>query len=121
MRLDIKCNRRWVCNFHKRHGIVSRARNSGESSDSETKNINKDQVMPEQSIKVENLPSPSASPPIGSTYSKILEGSIKFENFCSESCSSPTDVYCNYIWEEYDIKSEGDSPSPEDDRSSDDK
>ncbi|XP_011869634.1 PREDICTED: uncharacterized protein LOC105563006 [Vollenhovia emeryi] len=55
-------------------------------------------------IKVENLPSPSSSPPITSTPFKILEECIKVENVSS------TDVYHNYVWEEYNIKSEGDSP-----------
>ncbi|XP_011869667.1 PREDICTED: uncharacterized protein LOC105563028 [Vollenhovia emeryi] len=144
MGLTIKNTEKWLTSFRKRHRITSFLSEviCSESSDSEKKNINQDQVTPDESIKVENLPSLPFLPPTASTYhniseqfikvedfpssssspptisapSKIFGESVKVENFSSESCSSPTDVYHNYIWEEYDIKSEG-SPSPLDDKS----
>ncbi|XP_011863733.1 PREDICTED: uncharacterized protein LOC105559775 isoform X2 [Vollenhovia emeryi] len=173
MRLNIKDAEKWLQHFKKRNGITSFVSDvlCSESSESEMKIINEEQVRPEESIKFGNVPSPSVSspiastrhnipelsikaedlsspvlpstrasahqniseesinvenmpsssflPPIVSTQSKISEDSIKVENSSPGSYSSQTDVYHNYVWEEYDIKSEG-CPSPLDDKSSDD-
>ncbi|XP_011864967.1 PREDICTED: tigger transposable element-derived protein 2-like [Vollenhovia emeryi] len=112
MGLSIKGTVMWLCRFKKRHGIMGSLRDASCSeSESEKKNSTEDKVIPEEPIKVENLPSSSSSPPTTSTSTKNFGESVKVENFSSEPCLSQTDVYQNYVWSEYDIKSEG-SPSP---------
>ncbi|XP_011864955.1 PREDICTED: uncharacterized protein LOC105560439 [Vollenhovia emeryi] len=109
MGLNIKDTTQWLYRFKKRHGIMDSLRETpcSEPSDAEKKNNTEDKVIPEEPIKVENLPSSSSSPQTTPTPTKNFGESIKVENSSSESCSSPTDIYQNYVWSEYDIKSEG--------------
>ncbi|XP_011863665.1 PREDICTED: uncharacterized protein LOC105559746 [Vollenhovia emeryi] len=109
MRLIIKNTSHWLKNFKTRHGIMDSLREApcSEPSESEKKDSTEDKVIPEERIKVENLLSSSSSPQTTPTPTKNFGESVKVENFSSESCSSPTDVYQNYVWSEYDIKSEG--------------
>ncbi|XP_011864989.1 PREDICTED: jerky protein homolog-like [Vollenhovia emeryi] len=99
MGLSIKDTNNWLHRFKKRHGIMNSLLDApcNEPSESEKKNGTEDKVIPEEPIKVENLPSSSSSPQTTPTPAKNFGESVKVENSSLESCSSPTDVYQNYV------------------------
>ncbi|XP_011863654.1 PREDICTED: tigger transposable element-derived protein 2-like [Vollenhovia emeryi] len=90
MRLSIKRPAGWLYRFKKRHGIMDSLLEApcSEPSESEKKNSTEDKVIPEEPIKVENLPSSSSSPPTTSTHrniSKLNASTIRNEKRLSRS------------------------------------
>ncbi|XP_011864956.1 PREDICTED: jerky protein homolog-like [Vollenhovia emeryi] len=73
MKLSLKRPADWPSTFKTRHGIVDSLieASCSELSESEKKNSTEDKVIPEELIKVENLPSSSSSPPTTSTHRNI--------------------------------------------------
>ncbi|XP_011875512.1 PREDICTED: jerky protein-like, partial [Vollenhovia emeryi] len=73
MGLSIKDTTQWLYRFKKRHGIMDSLRETpcSEPSDAEKKNSTEDKVIPEESIKVGNLSSPSFLPATACTRHDI--------------------------------------------------